>query len=309
MSRELLIIDTDPGVDDAWAILMALSNPAFEVKALTVVGGNVGLACTTLNALRLVELAGTETPVYAGSSAPLLHPAADAAFVHGEDGFGDAGLGVPTRSLQTEHAALALIRYARMNPRQITLVALGPLTNIALALKLEPRLPHLFKGLVIMGGAVSGRGNTSVLSAEFNIGFDPEAAHLVTSAWPQYTLVDWEATLAHAPSVSEVESWLRGSSTRCRFMHQISRRTLEFVQRMEAGQWAWADPLAMFVALNPDQIRRQVRRGLKIALEGAHTRGATLVDMGQRLDWPQQADIVLEVDHQAFHASMRAALA
>lgn len=309
MSRELLIIDTDPGVDDAWAILMALSNPAVEVKALTVVGGNVGLACTTLNALRLVELAGSETPIYAGSSMPLLHPAADAGFVHGEDGFGDAGLSVPTRSLQTEHAALALIRYARMHPRQISLVALGPLTNVALALKLEPRLPHLLKNLLIMGGAVSGRGNTAALNAEFNIGFDPEAAYMVTSAWPNYTLVDWEATLAHAPAVDEVERWLAGRSPRTRFMHQISRKTLQFVQQTGSSSWAWADPLAMFVALNPDKVRRKLRRGLRVALEGEHTRGATLVDMDQRLGWPAHADIVLEVDTEAFHAGMRAALA
>lgn len=308
MSRELLIIDTDPGVDDAWAILMALAHRGVEIKAFTVVGGNVGLACTTLNTLRLVELTDSEIPVYAGCSQPLLHAAPDAAFVHGEDGFGDAGLAVPSRSLQTEHAALALIRYARMHPKQITLVALGPLTNLALALKLEPRLPHLFKKLVIMGGAVTGRGNTDVLGAEFNIGFDPEAAHIVTSAWSQYTLVDWEATLRHARPLAEIEYWLSGSGKLAQFMRQISRKTAQFV-RSRGESWAWADPLAMFAALYPQAVRKTVRCGLRISLEGRHTRGATLVDHGQRLGWPQQAEIVQEVDAEALAVAMRGALA
>jgi purine nucleosidase len=308
MSRELLIIDTDPGVDDAWAILMAMAHRGYEIKAFTVVGGNVGLACTTLNTLRLVELTGSEIPVYAGCSQPLLHPAPDAAFVHGEDGFGDAGLSVPSRSLQTEHAALALIRYARMHPRQITLVALGPLTNLALALKLEPRLPHLIKKLVIMGGAVSGLGNTDVLTAEFNIGFDPEAAHLVTSAWSNYTLVDWEATLRHARPVGEIENWLNGGGKLAQFMRQISRKTAAFV-RTRGEAWAWADPLAMFVALYPQAVRRSVRCGLKIALDGRHTRGATVVDHHHRMGWPSQAEIVYEVDPEALALAMRGALA
>lgn len=309
MSPELLIIDTDPGVDDAWAILMAARHPQVEIKALTVVGGNVGLACTTLNALRLVELMGTETPVYAGCSAPLVHPAADAAFVHGEDGFGDAGVAVPTRSLQTEHAALALIRHARMHPRQITLIALGPLTNIALALKLEPRLPHLLKHLVIMGGAVRGRGNTHALTAEFNIGFDPEAAHIVTSAWPQYTLIDWEATLAHAPAVQAVEQWLQADTPKARYLQRITRKTLQFVQDLGASTWAWADPLAMFAALYPHAVRHKPRCGLQVCLEGRHTRGATLVDLDRRLPWTANAEVVMEVDVDGFHAAMRDALA
>ncbi|HFC12442.1 MAG TPA: nucleoside hydrolase, partial [Anaerolineae bacterium] len=167
-----LIIDTDPGVDDAQAILMASAHPNCKIEALMVVGGNVGLAHTVRNALTLVELVGQDIPVYAGCGEPLIGFQEDAAFVHGKDGLGDAGMRPKVRQAEQEHATNALIRMVTAEPNTFTLAAIGPLTNIALAVKLDPMLPHKINRFVVMGGAVTGKGNTGNFSAEFNIYHD-----------------------------------------------------------------------------------------------------------------------------------------
>ena len=194
---EKLIIDTDPGVDDAEAILMAAAHPNATIAAILAVGGNVGLEHTLRNSLTIVEMIEQDVPVYAGCDKPLVIFQEDAAFVHGEDGLGDVGYVPQSRQPEAEHAALALIRMANEAPGEYTLVAIGPLTNIAVALKLDPTLPEKLKRMVVMGGAVTAHGNTSNVSAEFNIYHDPEAAHVVFEAWEQYggliELIDWES--------------------------------------------------------------------------------------------------------------------
>ena len=178
MSSIPLLIDTDPGVDDALAILMALRHAQHRVVALTIAAGNVGLEHTVRNARSLVDIAGSATPIFPGCPAPLLHAAEDAAFVHGQDGFGDVALPEPSTRVESEHAALAMLRLSHEHAGALTMVMLGPLTNLALALKLDPTLPGRVPRLLIMGGAVNLRGNTSV-AAEFNVAFDPEAARIV----------------------------------------------------------------------------------------------------------------------------------
>ncbi len=162
-----MIIDTDPGVDDAHAIMMALAHPDVKVEALTVVAGNVGLENTVANAKKILDTFAADVPVYAGSQQSLVLKAETAAYVHGEDGLGDAGIPDSHRETEAEPAAVALVRMANESPGEISLVAIGPLTNLAVALHLEPSLPLKFKELVIMGGAVDARGNTENLSAEF----------------------------------------------------------------------------------------------------------------------------------------------
>ena len=154
MSKPQLLIDTDPGVDDALAILMAYAHA--DIAGLSIAAGNVGLAHTVRNARTLVDLVGAATPVFAGCAAPLVRAAdEDAAFVHGQDGFGDIGFAEPAAALADEPAALALLRLTRERPGELTLVALGPLTNLALALRLDPGLPERVARLVVMGGAVT----------------------------------------------------------------------------------------------------------------------------------------------------------
>ncbi len=302
-----LLIDTDPGVDDALAILMA--HHVAEVAGLTIAAGNVGLGHTVANALKLVELVGADTPVYPGCATPLVLPAADAAFVHGEDGFGDAGLTPSSRRAADEHAVMALLRLSREFPGQLTLVALGPLTNLALALRIDPELPSRFARLVIMGGAVNGRGNTHRVPAEFNIGFDPEAAHIVFSNWPKFDLVDWEATVRHGLDYAEFARWLQADSPRARFYDAISRRTCDWARQQGRARLFSADALAMAVALEPDIVSEARECHVGIELDGALTRGATVVDWEGRLQQPANARIILGVDQARFEARIKAALA
>src|SRR5688572_13183197 len=272
-----LLIDTDPGVDDALALLMAFDDPRHKVVGLTIAAGNVGLEHTVRNALKLCEIVGSDTPVFAGCGVPLLHPALDAAFVHGRDGFGDTGYAPATRAAEAEHAALAILRLSHEHAGRLLLVALGPLTNLALALKLDPTLPQRIARCVVMGGAVTGHGNITP-AAEFNIAFDPEAAHIVFSAFPFIDLSDWEATLDHALLDADVDRWLGADSPRARFYEAISRQTRAWAGERRGNRWASADALAMAFALAPEGALEKAERPLAVEMEGRHTRGATIVD-------------------------------
>jgi purine nucleosidase len=302
-----LLIDTDPGVDDALALLMAFADPRHEVVALTIAAGNVGLAHTVRNALKLCEVAGVDVPVHAGCPVPLVHPAEDAAFVHGNDGFGDTGYAPAERAADAEHAALALVRHAREHHGQLMVVALGPLTNLALAVRLDPGLPARIGRLVVMGGAVTGQGNTTV-PAEFNIGFDPEAAKVVFDAFPFLELVDWEAVLRHGFPHAAFEGWLAAGDARGRFYEAISAKTRAWAGDRRGDRWHSADALAMQVALDPVTCRHAEDRHVAIETEGRLSRGLTVVDWGGRGGRPANARIHLEVDQAAFEARIRGAL-
>lgn len=304
-----LLIDTDPGVDDALALLMAFNDRRHEVVGLTVAAGNVGLAHTVANALKLCEVAGRgDVPVFAGCAEPLLHPAVDAAHVHGADGFGDIGYLAAARQAEAEHAALAILRLSHAHAGRLLLVALGPLTNLALALRLDPSLPQRIGRLVVMGGAITGHGNISP-AAEFNVGFDPEAAHIVFSAFLRFELCDWEATLAHGLPQREAARWLAASSPRAQFYRQISHKTRHGPDDGGGDYWYAADALAMAWALHPDAARRSCARPLAVELEGRHSRGATVVDWNRRTGCADNALMLLEYDQARFQHLVAAALA
>lgn len=303
-----LLIDTDPGVDDALALLLAFALPDVEVAALTVAAGNVGLRHTVANALKLCEVAGVSVPVHPGCPVPLVRAAEDASYVHGRDGFGDVGYQPAGRPPADEHAALAMLRLSRERPGELTFVMLGPLTNLALALRLDPSLPERVARLVVMGGAVNGRGNTSV-AAEFNIGFDPEAAHIVFAGWPTFDLVDWEAVLEHPLSHQQVERWLAADSPRARFYSAISRQTRDWSRPQHGDTWHSADPLAIAVAAAPEGVLASAERAVAIELDGGLTRGATVVDWQRRSGRPDNARIVQRYDRARFEVMLERALA
>jgi len=308
MDKHKLLIDTDPGVDDALAILMAHAHA--DVVGLTIAAGNVGLTHTVANALKLVEVLGASTRVFAGCPDPLvhLHSIEDAAFVHGRDGFGDTGYERSTRAAESEQAALAILRLSHEHAGTLVLVALAPLTNLAVALKLDPTLPQRVAKLVIMGGAVTGHGNTQRMAAEFNVGFDPEAAHVVFSSWPHFTLVDWEATMRHGIEFERMQGWLDSGHAHAQFFAAISRTTREWTRARSRPRWLVADALAMAVALQPDIVLRAEQRHVAIELAGTHTRGATIVDWEQRFGHAPNATIVLDVDQQRFETLVASAL-
>lgn len=307
MSKPQLLIDTDPGVDDALAILMAHAHA--DIVGLSIAAGNVGLGHTTRNARTLIDLLGASAPVFAGCPTPLVRaPEEDAAFVHGEDGFGDVGFPEPKAAAADETAALALLRLTRERPGELTLVALAPLTNLALALRLDPGLPQRVKRLVVMGGAVTGHGNTGKIPAEFNIGFDPEAAHVVFEAFPEFELVDWEATLRHAFDDAEFDAWLAAGDRRAEFFGQVFRTARAFNAKHDRRGVIAADALAMAVAIDPSIVTRSETRHVAVELDGRLTRGATVVDWANRLGRRANARIVLDVDQARFAAMVRRAL-
>lgn len=306
--RMKLFIDTDPGVDDALAILMALAEPRAEVLGLGIGAGNVGLAHTVRNALKLLEVAGSHAPVFPGCAGPLVHAAADAGYVHGRDGFGDTGQAPPCRRARDEHAAIALLRLSHEHAGELELVALGPLTNIALALRLDPTLPQRIKRFVVMGGAVTGHGNITT-AAEFNIAYDPEAAHIVLSAWPAYDLADWEAVVRHGLDRAAVERWLGASTPVAAYFAAISRFNRDGSFDRRRTHWLCADALAMALALEPESARAVETRSLRVATEAGLYRGATLVDWERRSGALETARILLEYEQARFEARVRQALA
>ncbi len=185
VTAEPVILDCDPGFDDAVAILLALACPeAIDLLAITTVCGNVGVAQTARNARAVVALAGATTPVYAGCPRPLVAPLRDAAHIHGEDGIGGVALPAPRGPAETEHAVDFLRRRLRAaTPGSITLCATAPLTNLAAAVVQEPGIVGAVRQLVLMGGAL-GLGNATP-SAEFNLFADPHAARVAFGAgWP-----------------------------------------------------------------------------------------------------------------------------
>ena len=296
-----LIIDTDPGVDDALAIMLAHAHPDVRLDALTVVAGNVGLEQTVRNACTVLDIIGSQARVYRGCATPLVfRPRENAARVHGQNGLGDVPLPASTRRVESEHAAAALVRMASEAPGQYTLAAIGPLTNVAMALRLDPELPTRIKRLLVMGGAVTGRGNVLTGCAEFNIYSDPEAAHVVFSEWPMVELVDWEATVRHGYPLSVIDDWHAAGGELAAFYHQISRRVVEFVQqRGEQGQMRAADALALSVLVEPDIVQEAHERYLRVETAG-DLRGMTWVDWEGRLGRRPNARIVNRVDQVGF---------
>ena len=303
-----LLIDTDPGVDDALALLMAFADARHEVVGLTIAAGNVGIGHTVANALKLCEVCAVDVPVFPGAATPLVHPARDAAYVHGRDGFGDTGYAPAARTAEDEHAALAILRLSHVHAGRLVLVALGPLTNLALALRLDPSLPQRVARCIVMGAAVTAHGNITP-AAEFNIAFDPEAAHIVFSGFPKIELADWEAVLAHGYLHADVERWLAADSPRARFYAGVSAHTRAWSRAGRGERWHAADALAMAMALQPEGVLEAVSRPLAVEMAGQHTRGATIVDWNRQGGAPDNVDILVQYDQTRFEGMLEAALA
>jgi inosine-uridine nucleoside N-ribohydrolase len=188
-----VIIDTDPGVDDALALLLAMRSPELKIEAITPVAGNVPLDLTLPNALRMVEVAGrTDIPVAAGARAPLLRRLVTATYAHGENGLGGAVFPEPTTKPVATPAAEMIRKIIRKYPGEVTLITIGPLTNIATALSSDPELASMVRALVMMGGSLSG-GNITP-AAEFNVYVDPEAARIVFQSGIPITMVGLDVT-------------------------------------------------------------------------------------------------------------------
>jgi inosine/uridine nucleosidase len=265
-----VIIDTDPGTDDALAILLALNSPEIRVEAVTVVHGNTTTNQGLANARQLVSLAGrTEIPVAGGAVRPLVQRSMTAELFHGQNGLLNIQLPEPKMKADTRFGPDLMIELVRKHPREITLVALGPLTNLALAIVKDPEIVPLVKEVVIMGGSLSGGNATG--AAEANIYGDPEAAQAVFAAgWP-LTMVGLE--------VANRTRFTRLHSARLAKTHgpqnDVAVQILERLTKSDDGAAAMYDPLAMGVAIDRSLIKVQEMR-IDVETKGEFTRGATV---------------------------------
>jgi purine nucleosidase len=322
MSMRDFLIDTDTASDDAVAIMMALSAEHVNVLALTTVAGNVGVEQATRNALLTAEICGSDVPVFAGAGAPLIRPLQDAQWFHGSDGLGDHGYPAPKRPPEHRHAIEAIRSLAHAKPG-LTLVALGPLTNIALALEQDPAIAGMIGRCVVMGGAPCCEGNVTP-AAEYNIWVDPEAARAVFRSALPIEMVGWHVSRGDsALSDAEVAAIEALGTEKARFAIECNSRAREayHVQTGEVGL-SLADPTAMAVALDRSVGLSWSRHRIAIECSSELTRGMTVVDrLGVSSDaingpvWraaageSADADILWSFDSAKFKAMLVATLA
>ena len=295
------LIDTDTASDDAVALLMALRYPGIQVEAITVVAGNVPLDQAVQNALYTVELCGASAPVYAGLARPLMVPLHTAQNVHGRDGMGDIGLSLHGRVPTTGHAVDVLIETINRFDGEIELVSLGPLSNLACALLLDPSLAGKVKSYTMMGGIGQGYGNVNEL-AEYNIWADPEAARIVFESGLPITMVGWDISRLYA-AFDKVES--------ARF-RSIGTRFAEFSVDIQGAVDAFAqsethlvgydlpDPIAMAVALDPSVATDVRYLPVTVDLHSPLGRGQTVVDHLKMTGKQPNAHVVLTADRTRF---------
>jgi purine nucleosidase len=278
MSRHF-IIDTDTASDDAVAILMALQWPDVEVDAILVTYGNMPLATASANARYTVELCGKETPVFDGCAKPLLRDIVHADWYHGPDGMGILGRLFPKRPAAEGNAALELIRRCQMAPGEITLVTLGPLTNIAAALIIEPKLAEWVKQCYVMGGAANCVGNVTP-GAEFNIWCDPEAARIVFHSGMQILMVGWEHSRFEASlSEKEMREISDFGTDLARFTVDCNAQALRSgIELQGASGLMLPDPITVAIAIDPSLCTRRSWHYVDVACAEELTRGMTVVD-------------------------------
>lgn len=294
-SNMKLIIDTDPGMDDAVAIGMALSAKQTDIMAVTTVVGNTDTEQGTSNALALLQAFDRfDVPVFKGASSPIV-PCKQTDYWHGKDGFGDVmKLNPCTNQLQEKHAVHAINELASAHPGEITLVTLGPLTNVALALKLNPKLPSQLKEMVIMGGNYRGEGNVT-MTAEFNFVVDPTAAHIVFEEFscPKY-LVTWELTKnKHFTPIEVVDKYCSYNNKRAQFMKIL----FDAANAMHGFPMTQiCDAVAMAVALDRSVITKVHHLYGKVELHGEHTAGMCCYDWMNKLGREKNIYLVDDID-------------
>lgn len=288
-----LWIDTDTASDDAVAILMALRWPEVYVEGISIVAGNVPVGLGSRNARYTVELCGAETPVYEGASRPLLREPVWAYFFHGTDGMGEMNYPPPRREPASKHGVLAMVEAFRQFPGEVTLVTLGPLTNLALALRLAPDIVPLIPHVYIMGGAAATLGNITP-AAEYNIWIDPEAAKTVFHSGLPITMVGWELCRGEANLNDEDMAALRAlRNPLADFVLDCNRQALRANREwLHDPGLPLPDPVAMAVALDPEVVKRASMHYVTVEIASDLTRGMTVVDERGVLNQPPNVRVV-----------------
>jgi inosine-uridine nucleoside N-ribohydrolase len=292
-----IVLDCDPGHDDAIALLLALASPEIELLGVTTVAGNQTLPKTTANALKVLELAGrTDVPVSAGCERPLVREQWAAAYVHGESGLDGPDLPEPTTGPTGRHA-VDFIADCLEEHDGVTLVPVGPLTNVALLLARYPDLVARVERIVLMGGAVA-EGNVTP-AAEFNIWADPEAAHRVFTSGIAVTMVGLDVTHRALLRPQDAEE-LRGSGRTGKAVAEL----YDFYHRHHVRMYGWEgspvhDALALAHVVRDDLLRTE-RRYVEVDVGPEPGRGRTYVDLWGRTGKEPNADVAVEVDGETF---------
>jgi purine nucleosidase len=311
-----LIIDTDAGVDDALGLLMALQTPDVKVRAITTVSGNVSVDQVTKNVRVILGVAGKNVPVYKGCSGAIFATNIEpVTALMGEDGLGGTSLTWPeAENIQgSEHAALALIRLAREIHEQgedLVIAAIGPLTNLALALRLEPKFVQWVNRLVVMGGTLAGHGNATP-AAEFNFCADPESAAIVLAAgFPRLEVLTWETSIQHALKWSDLEHLVKKSGRGARFIKECCAQLV----RVLRDEWhmlasPMPDPLTMLAVLDPQSVIQSTPLAAWVETQGEFGRGMLALDWHNNRRAKPNIILLECLDYNAFiRALERAAL-
>lgn len=286
--------------------MLALNQPDVTIEAITAVTGNVHVDWVTKNVFTVLEtMQAGDIPVFRGAEQPLVpgswRPETQ---VHGNDGLGNLRKRPPTqRILEAEPAALALIRLANASPGELTLIALGPLTNIALACRLDPTFPQKIKHFVFMGGTISAMGNTPNLAAEFNIYIDPEAAAVTLAAFPAATMLSWETTLYHPFTWEQYDALVFKATPTAQFFRETTMATVEYLRKFDqVPGYLLPDPLAMALVLEPEIVQESSFQHVRVELTGSHTRGQTVIDHFGLTGQAPNVHIVTKLDTAAVYA-------
>lgn len=291
--RTPIILDTDPGIDDAVAIAAAIFHEDIDLRLITTVAGNVSLEKTTLNALKLVEFFGRDIPVAQGASRPLTRQLDDASHIHGHSGMDGYTFAEPTRSVLPCHAIEAMRDTLMASKEPITIVPIGPLTNIALLLTIYPECRSKIDRIVLMGGSAS-RGNHTP-NAEFNIYVDPEAAELVFASGLPIVMCGLDIT-SKATLTGEILASLPQMNKTGAMLHSL-------FQHYRGGSMKTGlkmhDLCAIAYLVKPD-LFKTVDTFVTVETEGKYTAGTTVVDLMNRMRQEPNAKVCMEIDVDAF---------
>lgn len=301
-----ILIDTDPGVDDALALLLALASPELSIQAITIVGGNVGLEPCVRNALLTLEISGVPSPppVAVGAAKPLVRDAVRADGVHGSDGLGGASklYPKPTLAVECADAVKTITKTAERWPGELTLVALGPLTNVAAALAAAPETMKHVREIIAMGGSMSAGGNATP-AAEFNFWADPHAAAAVVGSGLPVTLVGLDVTHQVFLTQRELERRV-AESTRpaAHFALEAARYYMAHAERYRDQPGCYLhDPLAVGVALDPTLVETETFP-VAVETDGSLTAGAVVADRRPWVEADGPVRIARRVDVDRFRS-------
>jgi purine nucleosidase len=308
-----MIIDVDPGIDDAMAIFYAVRRPGIKLEALTTTFGNTDTTIATDNALRLLELLGrADIPVARGAGRSFIHPYLRRAdHVHGSNAIGDIELPAPKIRPTDEHASDLIIRMAKESPGEITLCPVGPVTNLALAISKAPEIARLLRKIVIMGSTIFHPGihGPAGPMVDANFANDPEAAHIVLRSGADMTLVGMDVTMTTLFSTNMLEEVAREGDEAAKTLMRMTEFYVKAYKSMYPGMAGCGlhDPLAVAVAEDPTLASTE-RMFVDVELHGELTRGQTIADRRLTAVALHNADVCMDIDRPRFLANFLAAV-